>query len=337
MHLRAIELQRLTDAMGQEFNNLNSLQQLVIVGVPPGAGEGATAHIMPFLWLLASAVNLSLLNANLEKVPWFPPLRQLKHLILHFNSDTGNVFAYIQNAKKLETLSLTSSAGKLAAPDLYLESLPCLRAVALHCIRPASMTLPDACCLHLCGLDAEDFSNVEWEDVLAKVHSFDLVLRPVCADVLPTSFTRLKNLTDVRLGFSQLGKPGAHLSLESLSQVQRLRLSCDNMYLKVPARVSWRVAFIYAKDKLGIYFADTMQFAADVHNSYFECACLVGPSLFHLNAAWTARQLQWRAFTHRETRTVVRCPPARSTGLNWTCCCGVCMPCLKRSGIAQMD
>lgn len=105
-----------------------------------------------------SAAKLEVLSSNLRMLLWFPPLLHVKHLLLDFGEDvnTGNVFAAISNAYRLETLSLSAFLNVLDAPGLMLQSLPSLQSVQLNGIRPAATHLPENCRLHLKGFEEED-------------------------------------------------------------------------------------------------------------------------------------------------------------------------------------
>jgi hypothetical protein len=171
--------QRLAITMKQGLNSFTSLQKLEFhsTSLPLqflDASPATLAHTMSLLWLLASLPKLRVLHVNVEKFPWFPPFSRLKHLILSFDKDTGNVFEYLPNSEVLETLSLEVSDAVFEAPALQLESLRCLRAVALDGIRPASICLPNSCSLHLINLEVADMATAHWDSVLLKVITFQL-------------------------------------------------------------------------------------------------------------------------------------------------------------------
>lgn len=94
----------------QDADTLMSLKQLEII--VPSVEHTTTAFKMWFSWVLSRAQKLTLLSAWVGQLEWFPPMRQLKHLVLRCNWSPGEIFAALPHAKSLQTLSLR--AGKLS-------------------------------------------------------------------------------------------------------------------------------------------------------------------------------------------------------------------------------
>lgn len=277
-----------------------------------------------------------MLHVNVEKFPWFPPFSRLKHLILSFDKDTGNVFEYLPNSEVLETLSLEVSDAVFEAPALQLESLRCLRAVALDGIRPASIRLPNSCSLHLINLEVADMATAHWDSVLLKVRTFQLQqLLLKVPNMLPNNFAKLQNVTTVKLMVSGLGTPEAYLSVEGLSHVQRLFLGGEAVYIKVPAKVSWHEVMFSTTGTLGLLFMDPKRFAKDVANVCAMYSLLAGPSLLDVIRCWAAQNRPWSSRQNgSHGQTAVCCKVHNPIDFS-RCCCGVCMPCLGLSGIAH--
>ncbi len=330
LELYAQHWQRLVDALGQDLNRLTNLQEVMIFGSNQETHEEVMAHVMSVLWLLASATNLRLLHACLDKIPWFPPLSQLKHLLLDVTTDLGNLFAGIRHAEKLETLCLHSSDEKLVeTPRLDLGNMPCLYSVGLNCIRPAALHLPCSCWLHLRGLETVDFSLSQWDTVLDKICTYDFDnIELSIVDTLPTFFGALHHIKTVVVQVDQLGTPEAYLSLEALRHVPDFYLGGRLVYVKVPARVAWQEANFGSSEELGLKFEDLEWFAKHVPIATLNYAHLEGPSMLHLCSAWTACGRPWSASAEcRET--VIQCPPDCRMIDNYSCFCGICIDCLR--------
>lgn len=281
------------------MNRLPNLQQLQILNLDLGTEAEALALFTSVVWLLASAPKLRLLCTCIGKIPWFPPLVQLKHLVLRLTGDmddTGKLFAGIRHAELLETLCLENLGNVEDAPILQLEKMHCLRAVGLKCVRPAAIHLPEDCSLHIPQLQHDD-------------------------------------LTVVRIDVGVLGTPKKYLSLEDLAHVHTLYLCGNAMYLKVPARVSWHQAWFYSCGEMGLSFEEITWFSEMVPLFDLRFENMVGPSLLHLTSAWTVRKIPWSAELDKND-TVIRRSPELTRKNPSKCFCTVCLACLKASGIA---
>ncbi len=340
LRLHAEDWRGLAFAMKQGLNKMSSLQQLEVTGDhQDGTEKEGMAHMMSLYWLLAKAPKLRVFSANFEKVTWVPPLSQLKHLVLAFKEDTGDVFAHLPNAEALETLSLTLSGNALEAPALDLENMPCLHTLTLTRVRPAGITLPHNCSLHLFDINDAVLSDAQWDAALVKVRTFDYTDHSrLVLGQFPAIFARFLNITTVALDVSHLGDSENYLSLEGLSQAERLYLCGERVYLTVPARVSWQKFFVEGEEQVAITFADVAYFAQAVPVAYFVFCSLSGPSLMHLTAAWAAGGRTWDGYACGGS-TVIRSPQDSRRGgavvTFGTCLCGACMVCLRRSGIAH--
>ena len=318
---------------------MTCLEQLEVIGHSSATADAAVAHLMSFSHLVAGATKLTVLSVSFGKLPWFPPLVHVKHLVLSLGGDIdpGIVFAALPNANSLETLSLRTPNALLEAPLLQLDSMRFLCAVALEGICPAGINLPENCTMHLKGLLYFEIRGDAWDKAFNSVRTFcfeDNSLQ--IHDLIPTYFPKMQNLTTVDIMVLEMGTPDIYISLEGLSQVQRLYLGSECSYLKVPARVSWREVFFVSSEVMGLVFDDHAWFAKEVPNACFRYASLEGPSLLNLIRAWDKEQRCCKTKSPEDSRTcsVVSCC-TQGYGMNFADCpCGVCMPCLRESGIA---
>ncbi len=209
LEIYAKDWQGLASAMRHGLNDVPALEQLEINGSSPEEGDAAVAHHLSMFWLLASAPKLTLLSANLGKVPWFPPLSRIKHLVftLEKDADTATIFAALSNAITLETLSMDAAKHEnvLKASVLQLEALPCLHSVRLDAIRPAGTHLPEDCTLQLVGLVQADFASPKWNSALNKVSAFEFSdNKLIMNDPLPPIFAKLRFVTSVEIRLRSL-------------------------------------------------------------------------------------------------------------------------------------
>ena len=334
--------QGFADAVGQGKDKLTALAQLDIHGEAPDEGWPPSI-LMKFLWLLANAPNLSLLSSHLGgALPWFPPLSQLKHVVLVFDQNTGNtgnVFAALKNLEKLETLSL-EAPDMMEAPVLQLEMLSCLRAVGVYCLRPAGIHLPEECDLHIEGLKEADLSSSNWDSAVTNICALNVRDEDLTiTELLPDIFRKCRNVTEVKIKVCQLGSEDGYLPLDGLSHVDILYLSGENLYLKLPAKLSWNYVSIESSGELGLTFADTESFALHVQSIGFRYATLRGSALFNLASAWAACGRPWIASSEEpgnmQNLAELGSPPESIVPYDDVdCTCKVCIDCLRKKGIA---
>ena len=295
--------------------------------------------MMPLSWLLACSPKLTVLSTCLGELPWFPPLLHIKHLELIFAEvvEVDKVFAAIPSAANLVSLSLKAEDGILEAPELQLQSMPSLERVGLVGFLPAAIHMPEGCILHLGGLGHDDLSGKEWDAALPYVTTFffkDFTVH--IEDNLPAYFAKMHILTIVKIQVDELGSARCHVCLEGLARVKRLCLIGTALYVKVPARVSWRGLTVKSQT-LGISFADAAWFAMNVSIAAFRYRFMSGSSLLEVSREWSAccrswssKEYPWRG----HESTFVTCPP--DTAMTFSqCFCGVCMSCLRDSGVAH--
>ena len=329
--------QGLVDALGQNMNRLPNLQELQLLDVYLWTEDKEMAFFTSILWLLASAPKLRLLHTCIGKVPWFPPLVQLKHLVLRLTGgmdDTGKLVAGIRHAGLLETLCLENLGNVEDAQILQLEKMHCLRAVGLKCVRPAAIHLPEDCSLHIPQLQHDDLTVAHWDSAFQNIRTADFENDDLdLVERIPAFFTKLQNVRVVRIDVGVLGTPKKYLSLEDLAHVHTLYLCGNAMYLKVPARVSWHQAWFHSCGEMGSSFEEITWFSEMVPLFDLRFENMVGPSLLHLTSAWTVRKIPWSAELDKND-TVVRRSPELPRINPSKCFCTVCLAFLKASGIA---
>ena len=329
----------------QNADALMNLKQLEINAPSVQDNITTTAFKMWFSWVLCRAQKLTVLSAQVERLEWFAPMMQLKHLVLRCSCAPGKIFAALPHAKSLQTLSLraeglSGGATVLDAPRLELKSLPDLRAVAFHGVCPDDTLLPKECGLHLAGLVTLDtIGDEKWSSALANLRSIDFVNNNLFLPQLPGPFGNvdMQNLSIVIMEFQDCGKANAPVSLAALAHVQQLCICVDReVYVTVPAKVSWQKLRLWGTDKLEVTFEDINAFATTVGSCSFSSINLAGTCLFQLCLALAERGIPWVPFKNENGAGAITLAfPATDAGEFSGCFCGACMECLRATGMAE--
>lgn len=229
----------------------------------------------------------------------------------------------------------------MEAPVLQLEMLSCLRKVGLYYLRPAGIHLREGCNLHLQveGLEEADLSSPHWDSAVTNMYTLNFRDEYLeITELLPDFFRKCKYVKEVKITVCQLGSEDAYLPLDDLSHVEILYLSSENLYLKVPAKVSWDYVSIESSGELGLTFADAESFASNVQCIGFGYATLRGSALFNLASAWAACNRPWIGSLEEpdnmQSLAELESPPDSILPYDDAgCICGVCMDCLRKKGI----
>ncbi len=324
----------LADAATQGQDNiLKDLQQLEICALDADISDVLDSTAPQFMWLLSCAQKLTVLSASLEALPWLPPLLQLKHLVLRCEQHT---FGALRNARNLETLSL--SAGEYTrASILQLDSLASLRVVALHKIRPSGIYLPEACYLHISGLEEvlDPSKKGAWNGAITNLSSFGFSCSYRKISRLPGCFAHLQKLTFVTLELGQCGSSEHFLSLDGLGNVRKLRVSGKKLYLNVPSEVSWESVDFVGKRILDIAFADLEAFACTVSMCILQYGAPMGSCLSTLRSTLAARGVGWHTRKQKSGLCVFQYP-VKIAANAFGCECGACMECLRALGVGDV-
>ena len=346
--LGGVEVLRLspTGALGlaatevQYTNTLMSLKQFEI-GVPT-AKATKTAFMMWFAWVLSRAEKLVLLSAVVGRLKWFPPLVHLKHLVLRCWRSPGKVIAALPHAKSLQTLSLhaeSHSGEVIFLGALKLGSLPDLRAVALHGVCPDHTHLPKECDLHIAGLKTLDaLSHGKESSALAYLRSLEVSKADPNFPESPVLYgdsQKWKNLSTVSIHVYKWGTWNAFASLANLAHVQRLFVDADmELYVTVPAKVSWHKLGLRANDWMEVKFEDMDAFAGTVRSCAFTSVHLAGPRMFQLCLALAEHGISWASRELEDGNTTLAFPDITAGDFS-DCFCGACMKCLTAFGVAE--
>ena len=330
----------------QNADALMNLKQLEIIAPTFEDNNSMTAFKMWFTSVLLRAQKLTLLSAQVGRLEWFAPMMQLKHLVLRCSCSPGEIFAALPHAKSLQTLSLhaeglSGGATVLDAPRLELKSLPDLRAVALHKVCPDHTILPKECDLHLAGLVTLDILGDEkWGSALANLQSIEFRDIGAFLPQLPGLFGNvdLQKLSIVSMYFNECGETNAPVSLAVLAHVRQFCVCAGGeVYVTVPAKVSWQDVRFWGHQKLEVTFKDINAFATTVGTCAFCSNNLAGPHFFRLCHTLAERGIPWKSSRHSRNKggvTTLAFPNSDAECFPG-CVCGACMECLRATGMAE--
>lgn len=289
--------------------------------------------------MLTQAPTLNVLEAYVGSHPWLPPLANLRHLVLEFYHDFGNISCALAGAVALQTASLRGRGSYNTAPPLLLDRLLQLKVLVLRKVTPRRLELPPSCCLHLQDYGDLNMKARVWETVLSSVRGISVLVsgfhNGVIFEKLRLDFLNpLQNLSIVAIRYEPaFGCVGATLNLKPLAHLRKVAVSGVSLGIFLPARVSWEQASFDASKDLTLSFADMNAFVSAVPRFAASGTKMRDDWKDHFCCALKRQGIAWAS--RKGTSLIYNFwYPARLGTLCRSCCGGACMDCLAAAGKA---
>ena len=326
-------LDMVADAVAHSGRDISHMQQLHIIS------RSNSASCLP--WLLTHCAGLKLLGASFGRIPWFPRLANLKHLVLEFvRGNTGNICTALQSASALRTLHLSKSrkhAVDLGA--LILNELPELEVLVLSNAMPHALQLPASCHLHLLEFASLDMAAGVWAEVLCNVRSICGVLYADLAEaaatflancVLPVPSVCKVGITMRRyLSGSSLSK----LNVQGFRHLQKFAVAGRSIHIQLPLAPCWEEVVFDVTDELLLRFHDVDSFVSAVPKFEASFRTLRNTWLVELCAALRRIGIAWGSQQEAGGKSRFWYPVDQE----FACCCGGCLACLSAAGKAVAE
>ncbi|BDA45359.1 hypothetical protein COCOBI_07-1460 [Coccomyxa sp. Obi] len=311
--------------------SIKQLQQLVIDAHPC-----SDSLLSCLSWLLAQTCKLEILVTRVDSSPWFPSLTTLKHLILTFHGDAGNFCDAVPTCTALETLSLHSlgryGSEVLRMGMLEMDGLPHLRVLVLKAIVPESIKVPKACQVHIGVSPTTDMQNSMWQCVLANIHALKVDLpMPDTASVDLFWKRILSPLQNLRILDMHVCTAQPVLYLKPFAQIEKLRISGQDLDLYFPAGVSWDTVEVDATGSLELDFEDLSGFPLAVPRFAARYGVLRSTQTLQLCATVALYGIECTYWRKKHWKSMFWYPVGQRPCECW---CGACLDCLVASGQA---
>ncbi len=348
LRLRADAAHELADNILPDCPHLAKLQQLEIF--VRDAGPASSGLLMWLTWLLARASQLSTLSLYMSKLPWLPPVTHLKHLILTFSMDSERIITALSNARGLETLSIkylqkgaedgSEELPMGEVPAIHLGRLVHLHSLALTCIMPAALELPQGCSLSLSGLQHRRMASESWDHVFGSLKALRLDCTGTRLASPPNFFADCPNLTKLCIVADKIGAEGSPLPLTGLNHVKVLVMEGSEMYICMPSTFAWETAYFFGSSTVFLAFDDIDLFAKNIAQAYFVVGydSVKGTWLPRLCAALGDEDIEWEVCGGEDgLLPQIHCPRQEYDIDIAKCWCGACLDCLAAAGLANAE
>lgn len=336
MSLSAASVHQVADAIAQGSHSIKDLQQLCI-----DATGADSAGCLP--WLLTQAINLNVLVASVNIKQWFPPVANLKHIVLEFPlNDSGKLCGALCSAAALQTLCLGNSKSNLAGKSvshLILDKLPLLKVLALKGFHPTKLVIPKKCRMHLSGI--ENFNLVtqkEWKGCLSNLQSVGgyLMMQSGCGameHLLSKQLRPARNVTAMQIRcYTEVHYEGSAQKdmLKGIEHLKKVAFTGGDVEFCLPANVRWQVVTFEAS-KLILHFEDVNKFVKAVPKFGATFKSMRNTWMADLCAVLAAQGISWATQEDARGSHKFWYPAGESPGGCW---CGACLECLVASSNA---
>ena len=194
--------------------------------------------MMWMAWLLAHMPRLRYLKLTIwdHQLSWVPPLMQLQHLELKYDTSTDASMAELLLLTNLRTLSLCENYG---LDVLDLRMLPKLQCARLY-VSCKKLWVAEQCRVYL-ELSEVNFTNShDWSDALGSVRSVAWTTEGTrIGQQLPALLMQAHNLSWVDLVCGDVGSADAPVVLVgTLSHLARLNIRASTIHMQLPASLA---------------------------------------------------------------------------------------------------
>ena len=336
LSLSETSVHKVADAVAQASHSIKDLQQLCIE-----ATGADSAGCLP--WLLTQAINLDVLVASVSIKQWFPPVANLKHIVLEFPlNDSGNLCGALCSAAALQTLCLgnskSKSAGKAVFP-LILDKLQLLKVLALKGFHPERLVIPKKCRMHLSGIGNFNLvTQKEWRGCLTNLHSVGgyLMMQNGCSameHLLSKQLRPARNVIAMHIQcYSEVHYEGCAQKdmLKGIEHLKKVAFTGGNVVFYLPANVRWHVVTFEASNLI-LHFEDVNKFVKAVPKFGATFKSMRNTWMADLCAVLAARGISWATQEDARGSHKFWYPAGEYPGGCW---CGACLECLVALGNA---
>lgn len=289
--------------------------------------------MMWMAWLLAHMPRLRYLKLTIwdHQLSWVPPLMQLQHLELEYDTSTDASMAELLLLTNLRTLSLCENYG---LDVLDLRMLPKLQCARLY-VSCKKLWVAEQCRVYL-ELSEVNFTNsYDWSDALASVRSVAWTTEGTrIGQQLPALLMQAHNLSWVDLVCGDVGLADAPVVLVgTLSRLARLNIRANTIHMQLPASLALDRLVIDAQHELYLSCNHVGAFLDGVSGFSINFKTAAGSFMMELCMEMVIRGMAVNIMplTNDQTRLCHNISTAQVYDF-FGCPCGSCNTCLKRAG-----
>ena len=291
--------------------------------------------------ILAHAARLRVLQLTCDFTLPVMPLT-LQHIMMSVTCRQAEDLHYVLGAvPNLQSLLLSgrSVCGQSlkGSIQLNLAKHRSLSAVVMTHILPAALHLPELCQLSVKVGNTEEANSEVWLLLKEQIVAFHIEDPVNCLthDNLPHILLKAPPIQQVELNFRSIGWDRGPVPLVcALAHVPRLLIkSRREMHLMMPETCSWRSVIIKADSSLHLtYQADTTYIPIQPAPTFvIRYGGVYAVGLWRLLRLLAMRRIEW-GHDERVRATIVVRSWQGELDYPWTCACGACCTCLKRTG-----